>query len=230
MDLLHLVDLLELADMDQKTSYATPLKLVALGKILGLGTGSRVIDFGCAKAKALILWAKHFGITGVGIELGERFCREATEHIGKEGLTERLQIVCHDGATYPFEPGSYDVACCIGASEIWGGFRPTLQALKQAITPAGRDLPGGQIVIGEPYYAQKELPQELIDFEGEWHTEVELLDIIHEEGCELGHILRASSDDRDGYTALWPYEWKRIYVQHMRALHGWAMYLIRPRS
>ena len=73
------------------------------------------------------------------------------------------------------------------------------------------------------------LPQELTDFEGQWHTEVELLDIIHEEGCALGHILRASSDDRDWYTALWPYEWKRIYLQHMRALHGWAMYLIRPQ-
>ena len=70
----------------------------------------------------------------------------------------------------------------------------------------------------------------VIDFEGKWHTEVELLDIVHEEGCELGHILRANSDDRDRYTALWPYKWKRIYLQHMRALHGWAMYLIRPWS
>jgi cyclopropane fatty-acyl-phospholipid synthase-like methyltransferase len=230
VDLLHLVDLLELADMDQKTSYATPLKLVALGKILGLDTSSRVIDFGCARAKALILWAKYFGISGIGVELGEQFCQEAQAHIDEEGLSDRLQIVCHDGATYPFKAGSYDVACCIGASEIWGGFRPTLQALKRAIVPGGRSLPGGQIVIGEPYYTKKELPQELIEFEGEWHTEVELLDIIHEERCELGHILRASSDDRDWYTALWPYEWKRIYLQHMRALHGWAMYLIRPQS
>ena len=115
------------------------------------------------------------------------------------------------------------MACNIGASEIWGGFRPTLQALKRAIAP------GGQIVIGEPTYMRKELPQELIDFEGEWHTEVELLDIIHDEGCELGHVLRANSDDRDWYTAAWPYEWKRIYLEHMRPLHGWAMYLIRTK-
>ena len=89
---------------------------------------------------------------------------------------------------------------------------------------------GGHIVIGEPYYTrpEQELPKELIDFEGKCHTEVELLDIIHEEGCELGHILRASSDDRDWYTAAWPYEWRRIYLEHMRSLHGWAMYLIRP--
>jgi cyclopropane fatty-acyl-phospholipid synthase-like methyltransferase len=230
VDLLQLVDLLEFADMDQKTSYATPLKLIALGKIMGLNANSQVIDFGCAKAKALILWARYFGISGIGIELGERFCREARDRIDQEGLADRLQIACHDGATYPFEPGAYDVACCIGASEIWGGFRPTLQALQRAIKPGGRGLPGGQIVIGEPTYTQRELPQELIDFEGEWHTEVELLDIIHEEGCELGHILRASSDDRDWYTAAWPYEWRRIYLQHMRALHGWAIYLIRPRS
>jgi SAM-dependent methyltransferase len=224
VDLLQLVDLLELADLDQKTSYATPLKLVALGKTMGLNGNTRVIDFGCAKAKALILWARYFRITGVGIELSERFCQEASARIAERGLSDQLLIVCHDGATYPYEPGSYDVACNIGASEIWGGFRPTLQALKRAIRP------GGRIVIGEPYYSTKDLPQELVDFEGQWHTEVELLDIIHEEGCELRHILRASSDDRDWYTAAWPYEWKRIYLEHMRPLHGWAMYLIRPSS
>lgn len=224
MDLLQLVDLLELADMDQKTSYATPLKLVALGKIMGLNARSRVIDFGCAKAKALILWAQYFGISGIGVELSEGFCTEAAERILEEGLSNRIQIVCHAGESYSYEPGGYDVACCIGASFIWGGFRPALQALKQMIAESG------QIVIGEPYYTQKEVPQELVDFEGECHTEVELLDIIHEQGCELGHILRASSDDRDWYTAAWPYEWRRIYLEHMRPLHGWAMYLIRPKT
>jgi cyclopropane fatty-acyl-phospholipid synthase-like methyltransferase len=221
MDLLQLVELLELDDVDQKTSYATPLKLAALGKIVGMSEQMCVIDFGCAKAKALILWAKCFGISGIGIEIGERFCEEASVRIEAEGLAGRLQIVRSDAATYSFEEHSYDVACCIGASEIWGGFRPTLRALKRAI------VDGGQIVIGEPYYTRQDLPRELIAFEGEWHTEVELLDIIHDEGCELGHIFRASSDDRDWYTALWPYEWKRIYLEHMRHLHGWAMYLIR---
>ena len=90
MDLLDLVDLLELADLNQKTSYATPLKLAALGKIMGLGPGSRVIDFGCAQTKALILWAKCFGISGLGIELSERFCREAQARIDQEGLADRL--------------------------------------------------------------------------------------------------------------------------------------------
>ena len=55
-----------------------------------------------------------------------------------------------------------------------------------------------------------------------------MLDIIHEERCELGHILRASSDERDWYTAAGPYEWKRFYLEHMQPLHGWAMYVIRP--
>jgi SAM-dependent methyltransferase len=224
LDLSQLVNLLELADTDQKTSYATPLKLVALGQIMGLNQDSQVIDFGCAKAKALILWARYFGISGLGIELSEGFCTEATEQIVEEELTDRIQIVCHAGESYAYEPGGYDVACCIGASFIWGGFRPALQALKHVIAA------DGQIVIGEPYYTQKELPQELVDFEGECHTEVELLDIIHEEGCKLVHILRASSDDRDWYTAGWPYEWMRIYLEHMRSLHGWAMYLIRPES
>ena len=39
MNLLQLVDLLELGSMDQKTSYATPLKLLALGRVMGLEPG-----------------------------------------------------------------------------------------------------------------------------------------------------------------------------------------------
>jgi hypothetical protein len=62
MDLLQLVDLLELGSREQKTSYATPLKLVALGRVMGLNPETRVIDYGCAKAQALILWAQYFGI------------------------------------------------------------------------------------------------------------------------------------------------------------------------
>jgi SAM-dependent methyltransferase len=224
MDLLQLVDLLELADTDQKTSYATPLKLITAGRLLGLDEDTYVIDFGCAEAKALSLWARYFGSSGIGVELSERFCAEARARIAAEGMADKIEIVQHDASTYAFQPGGYDVACCIGASMIWGGFRPTLQALKCAVKP------GGPIVIGEPYYAPRELPQTLIDFEGEHHTEVELLDIMNKEGYKLCRILRASSDERDWYTAGWTYEGTRIYLEHMRPLEGWAIYVMRPKG
>jgi SAM-dependent methyltransferase len=222
LDLLQVVDLLELGRTEQKTSYVTPLKLVALGRVMGLDRDTRVIDYGCAKAEALILWGTYFGVSGVGIEQSEQFCRIAEERIAEAGLSERIEIVCADAAAYPVQPAAYDVACCIGASMIWGGFRPTLGALKQVVKP------DGQIVVGEPYYTQKPVPQELIEFEGDYCTEVELLHIINEEGLDLKQIFRASSDDRDWYTAFWSQRGQEMYLKYMRPLEGWAVYLMHP--
>jgi SAM-dependent methyltransferase len=223
MDLLQLVDLLELGSREQKTSYATPLKLVALGKVMGLNQGTRVIDYGCGKAQALLLWGRYFGISGLGIEISRRFCEEAEERLRETGLSGGIEIVCTDAATYPVPHVAYDVACCIGASFIWGGFRPTLRALKQVVGNTG------QIVVGEPYYIQTDVPDELIEFEGDYRTEVELLRIMHEEGLDLKQIYRASNDDRDWYTAFWSQKGQEMYLKYMREYQGFALYLMQPR-
>ena len=222
MDLLQLVDLLQLGRTEQKTSYATPLKLVALGRVVGLNPDTTVIDFGCAKAEALILWAEYFGISGVGIEISERFCEIAQERLRAKDLSDRIEIVCGSASKYPTQDQAYDVACCIGASFIWGGFRLTLRALKRAIKP------GGRIVVGEPYYTQQDVPQELIEFEGDYHTEVELLHIMNEEGLDLGQIFRGSDDDKDWYTAFWSQHGQEMYLKYMRVYEGWGMYLMHP--
>jgi SAM-dependent methyltransferase len=224
MDLLRLVDLLQLGRTEQKTSYVTPLKLVALGRVMGMDRDTRIVDYGCAKAEALILWGTTFGISGLGIEASEQFCDIASDRLAEAGLSERIEVVCADASAYPVEPATYDVACCIGASMIWGGFRPTLQALKRVVKP------GGQIVVGEPYYTQKPVPQELIEFEGDYHTEVELLHIMNEEGLDLKQIFRASSDDRDWYTAFWTQHGQEMYLKYMRPLEGWAVYLMHPST
>jgi SAM-dependent methyltransferase len=220
MDLLRLVEMLELGSKEQKTSYATPLKLVALGKVMELGQDTRVIDFGCGKGQALILWGKYFGISGVGIDVSREFCNIAEEGLKAAGLGERIDIICADASSYPVPSGAYDVACCIGASFIWGGFRSTLRALGRVIVPTG------QVVVGEPYYTQEVVPEELVEFEGDSHTEVELLRLVNEEGFDLKQIFRASSDDKDWYTAFWSQRGQRMYLQYMREYEGFAMCLM----
>ena len=222
MDLLQIVDLLELGSREQKTSYATPLKLAALGRVMGLGHNTEVIDHGCGKGQTLILWGKYFGISGMGIDRSRSFCDIAEQRVKEEGLSGRIEIVCDDASTYPVRQEAYDVACCIGASFIWGGFRPTLRALKHVITTTGK------IVVGEPYFTQESVPRELVEFEGDCHTEVELLRIMNEEGFDLKQVFRASSDDRDWYTAFWSQKGQEMYLKHMRKCEGFAMYLMYP--
>jgi cyclopropane fatty-acyl-phospholipid synthase-like methyltransferase len=54
--------------------YASPLKVVAVGKILGFNSDTKVIDFGCGRGDVLNLWGRYFGVNGIGIEACSEFC------------------------------------------------------------------------------------------------------------------------------------------------------------
>ena len=194
MNLLDLVELLELHNLDIIT-YTSPLKVVATRKILGFTNETRIIDLGCGRGEALTLWGKYFGISGLGIEINAGFCDRARQRFAENGLSDRLDVICADASTYPLEPGAYDVASCLNASDMLGGFRPALSHLKPAIKE------GGALVIAEPYFKICDVPDELRHWEGDRHTEREILDIIHEEGLELLFIKRASDDECDNYRA-----------------------------
>jgi hypothetical protein len=151
-------------------------------------------------------------------------------------------VVCADAATYPFAAGSYDVAACVGASMIWGGYRPTIRRMREAIGVDGR------LIIGEPTYTRPEVPPELIAYEGQYHTEPELFQIAREEGFEVGYVARASEEEWDRYIfrghadmrgiqgAADPAErqalreklhrWQDMYVRYRRAYQRWAIYVL----
>lgn len=203
--------------------YASPLKIVAVGKILGFNNNTRLVDLGCGRGDALNLWGKYFGINGTGIEYYNNSCEIAKQKLKENGLENKIKIICADASSYEFEKGTYDVASCINASMIWGGFKPTLQKMKSIIKE------NGIIIIGEPYYTCKDVPDELHRCEGDFHTEVELLDIIHNEGLELMFIKRASLDECDNYRASFRGDLQRVGIEHMPYHYGSALYVIRKR-
>ncbi len=222
LDLLELVELLALDNLETIT-YASPLKLVAAGKMLGFNSKTRLVDFGCGRGDALSLWGEYFGITGVGIELNSSFCDIARQKLAKRGLSGRISIICADASTYGFEPHGYDVATCINASFIWGGFRGTLRRLKTAINDSG------SMLMGEPYYFCKDVPAELRQSEGDFHTEGEILDIIHDEGCEQLFMKRASNDECDNYRAHFRGRLQEISARYMSNYMGSALFAMKMK-
>ena len=56
---------------------STPEKIVLAGRVAGMGEGGRVIDFGSGYGEALILWAREFGISGLGIDIRPAACARA---------------------------------------------------------------------------------------------------------------------------------------------------------
>lgn len=218
-------------------------KVIAVGKFLGLSEKSRVIEFGSGYGEILIIWAEHFGISGVGIDIREHVCSRAQKKISERRLNERIEIVCGDAAKYEFEKHSFDIAACIGASFIWEGYKNTVTNLKLAVKP------NGKLVIGEPYWQHLPVPQEYLDKEPALLTEFELLQIARDEGYTFEYIVRSSRDDWDRYeTCNWYglVKWleenpehperqevidflKEVqddYIKFGREHIGWAVYLL----
>jgi SAM-dependent methyltransferase len=228
-------------------SPTTPTKIVTLGQYLRLREGSRVIDFACGYAEALVLWAERFGIVGVGVEVREHACQRARAKISERGLSNRIEIVCAKAAEYRLEEQAFDAATCIGASFVWGGCRPTIHALGRAIRP------GGRVGIGEPYWKSDRVPPSYAAQGTSTHSESKLLQIARREGFDIECVVRASQDDWDRYeSGNWHglirwleghpehpdrsaviehlHQMQDEYLAYGRAYLGWAMYVLAPQS
>jgi SAM-dependent methyltransferase len=244
------MEILDLADIAGRymelEDPTTPEKIVAFGNHLRLSTGSKVIDFGCGYAEALVLWAEQFGIVGIGVDVREQACERAREKVARRGLTERLEIVCGNGSDYTFQERHFDAATCLGASFIWGGFKQAIRAMRRAIRR------GGRLGIGEEYWQRESVPPNYAKQAGPVCSEYELLQIARGEGFDVEYVIRASEDDWAKYESdrwygliRWLEEnadhpdraqvvdrlhkMQNEYLLYGREYLGWAMYVLAPQ-
>jgi ubiquinone/menaquinone biosynthesis C-methylase UbiE len=121
----------------------------------------------------LALWAQHFGIAGVGIDIRPYACERAQRKMREHGFARQIEIVCMNGAEYAFEPHTFAVAACLGATFIFEGFRPTLRRLQEAIHP------DGQLVVGEAHWLTTRAPPEFAKTQPEFYQEAEVLEHLY---------------------------------------------------
>jgi SAM-dependent methyltransferase len=222
-------------------------KILTVGQMLGLKPGSRIIDFGCGNGEVLALWAEKFGISGVGIDVREHACQRARQKMKHKGLSDRIEIVCASGSEYRFEPHRFEAALCVGATFIWGGYEPTIRAMRDAITT------GGKLVIGEPYWLKEPVPPEYLASIPPIYSEYKLWQIARSQGFDFEYMVRASHDDWDAYEAGNWYgsiRWleenpahperqavidslhtsQETYFKYGREYLGWAIYVLTPQA
>lgn len=222
----------------------SPEKILTVGKVLGLKEDSRVIDFGCGFGEVLALWGQHYGISGVGIDIRPYACERARHKLSVRGMAERFEIICGSGSEYRFEPHAFDVAACIGATFIWGGFGQTIRAMKDAVHKRGK------LAIGEAHWLTDQVPPTYANRE-HLLTEFELLQIARKEGFNLEYVVRASHDDWDHYESSnwyglirwieenpdhlerqqvidYLHESQEEYLRYARQYFGWAIYILNP--
>jgi ubiquinone/menaquinone biosynthesis C-methylase UbiE len=243
MDSFELYNIAEI-DMEMINPFSSE-KIIKIGKVLGLKQGQRIMDFGCGFGELLVLWTKTFGISGIGVDIRQHACNRALKKIEDLGLSDSIEIVCGNGAEYEFEKNGYDVATCIGASFIWGDFKLTVKAMKEAIHPKGK------LVIGEPYWLTEPVPKEYKEENQEVLSEYELLKFTREEGFDIQYMLRASHEDWDWYETSnwlgltkwleknpdhpevkevidWFYKIQNDYFKYGREYLGFAVYVLNP--
>lgn len=193
------IDFFELKNIaEQFIEIVNPVsaeKIIRVGEVVGMKEGDKIIDFGCGYAEPLILWAEKFGINAVGIEIREHAVQRATRKIFQKGLADRIQIALGNALAYQFEQHSFDIACCLGSTFIWGGFTNTMDTIKNAVKP------GGKLIIGDVFWSHDEFPEECHRFFQDAIHEHEMLYEIWNKHCELISVIRSNIDERDIYES-----------------------------
>ncbi len=209
----------EIVEHDHEIQNPTSAeKIRLLGDYVRLAPQSRVLDIACGKAGPAIVLAETYGCRIVGVERLPAFADEARARIAARGLERLIEVRTGDGADFPLEPGTWDVALCIGASFVWG----TIEDAAARLAPAVKS--GGFVAIGEPFWRTWPLPDQVGegDFVGA-ETCVPLDETIarfQSSGLVLTGVIAASEDDWDRYESL-----------HWRAAEEWlAAHTGDPRA
>lgn len=177
----------------------TPDKLATLGAALRLEAGARVLDLGSGSGEMLCTWARDHGVTGTGVDMSQLFTEQAKRRAAELGVADQVEFIHADAAGYVSDE-KVDVAACVGATWIAGGFAGTVALLAQSLRP------GGIILIGEPYWRQLPPTEEiakgcLAHSISDFLTLPSLLASFRELGCDVVEMVLADQDGWDRYEA-----------------------------
>jgi len=175
------------------------VKLDELVELLPLGTNARVLDIACGKAELLLRIVGRHGAAGVGVDISSYETEAARQRVAQRRMGARVEIVQSDGAEYAAEPRSFDLAMCIGATWVWGGYLGTIEALKKLV------VPGGLIAIGEPFKIKEPDPEYVAadpSFVPMLVNHSDNVRMAQEAGLTLLYAIVSNQDDWDRYEGL----------------------------
>lgn len=132
----------------------TPEKYATLGRVLRMKPDTGILDLGSGSGEMLCTWARDYAVTGTGIDMSLLFTAQARRRAEELGVSSKVHFINDDAAGYVAEE-KYDVAACVGATWIAGGFAGTVGLLAQSLKP------GGIMLIGEPYWRQLPASEEI---------------------------------------------------------------------
>lgn len=223
-------------------------KFERLCGLLNLKRGAHVLDIACGKGEFLVRLAELYDIQGVGVDISPYCISDCLEKHRKRVPKSNIKFIEMDGARYKPEPSVlFDLAMCIGASWVCGGYRGTIQALKKMTKP------DGLVIVGEAFWLKEPSEEYLKATEtkrDEFGTHEGNVKVGEEEGLTCIYMIVSDHDDWDHYETLhwWAADEyaranpdaqdvpelldrvrreKEIYLRWERETLGWAVYVFR---
>lgn len=191
--------------------YCNPFsaaKIEDIIELLDLPHAGRVLDIGTGKAELPIRLIERFHVEALGIDRSSPFLQEAHEQIVLRVPQNSFMLLEEDATSFNGEPETFDLASCLGACEIFGGFQKTLRQLASFVRP------GGYILMGDGYWKQEPAPAYLEAMEASRAEQLTHAENVAA-GIELGLTplyASVSSDD----------EWDRYEWLHLRNIELYA--------
>jgi SAM-dependent methyltransferase len=215
---------------------------------LPLQPHSRVLDIATGKGEFFFRLCERYKSSGIGVDLSPYHIKDAQDKLTQRNPGLDLELLEMDGAKFkPANDEKFDLASCLGASWIWGGYKGTLTALKEMVKP------GGFIVSGEPFWIQ-DPPESYLKIMGlkreDFGTHAQNVKMGEELGLFCAYTLVSDLNDWDNYeTTQWDaafdyirdhpedsdnedlvqkiQENKYAYLDFGRECLGWAVYVFR---
>ena len=177
----------------------TPDKLATLGAALRLDAGTRMLDLGSGSGEMLCTWARDHGIVGTGVDMSQLFTEQARLRALELGVAGQVEFIHGDAVGY-VSGEKVGVAACVGATWIGGGVVGTIELLAQSL------LPGGIILIGEPYWRQLPPTEDvakgcLAESISDFLLLADLLASFGQVGYDVVEMVLADQDSWDRYEA-----------------------------
>lgn len=177
----------------------TPEKYAELGAALRMKPGTRLLDLGSGSGEMLCTWARDYGIVGTGVDMSQLFSEQAKQRAKELGVAEHVSFIHSDAAGYVTDE-KVDIAACVGATWIGGGVAGTIELLTKSL------IPGGIILIGEPYWRQLPPTEEIAKGCGvgsisDFLTLPDLLASFGNLNVDVVEMVLANQDGWDRYEA-----------------------------
>lgn len=163
--------------------------------------GGLVLDVGCGRGEWLLrLLSARPGVRGVGVDRAAPAIAAAGRRAAELGLAARVELVRADAGEWLEASPAADAAMCVGATHAFGGFAPTLDALRSAIGP------GGHVLVGEGFWEREPTPAALAALDaapGDFANLDGLLSAPPGHGFDLVEVTISRPAEWDRYERRW---------------------------